>query len=225
VEKVDQLINLVGELVITQSMPALQQPPLPLALLAPQPPRPVRSLQAAGSESGLHQKEVDLMLEEMGNLGTLTNVQKGSNMLDVCIDGVTGSSVTLAVCTSAATAAAGTSGATTAATGAFSSAVEKVDQLINLVGELVITQSMLAQRSGELDPVAPVTLAVCTSAATAAAGTSGATTAATGAFSSGCGKRPRFASRSLKRTHRSRRLWRQKCQRQRWLLKCRRQPG
>ncbi|AKE09923.1 chemotaxis protein CheA [Serratia liquefaciens] len=32
-------------------------------------------------------------------------------------------------------------------------AVEKVDQLINLVGELVITQSMLAQRSGSLDPV------------------------------------------------------------------------
>ncbi|WP_114193634.1 chemotaxis protein CheA [Edaphovirga cremea] len=33
-------------------------------------------------------------------------------------------------------------------------AVEKVDQLINLVGELVITQSMLAQRSDSLDPVA-----------------------------------------------------------------------
>ncbi|MGX7886803.1 chemotaxis protein CheA [Enterobacter hormaechei] len=32
-------------------------------------------------------------------------------------------------------------------------AVEKVDQLINLVGELVITQLMLAQRSNELDPV------------------------------------------------------------------------
>ncbi|EPW7848031.1 chemotaxis protein CheA [Escherichia coli] len=32
-------------------------------------------------------------------------------------------------------------------------AVEKVDQLINLVGELIITQSMLAQRSSELDPV------------------------------------------------------------------------
>ena len=32
-------------------------------------------------------------------------------------------------------------------------AVEKVDQLINLVGELVITQSMLAQRSNEPDPV------------------------------------------------------------------------
>ncbi|ARZ00577.1 signal transducing histidine kinase, homodimeric domain protein [Yersinia ruckeri ATCC 29473] len=32
-------------------------------------------------------------------------------------------------------------------------AVEKVDQLINLVGELVITQSMLAQRSSSLDTV------------------------------------------------------------------------
>lgn len=32
-------------------------------------------------------------------------------------------------------------------------AVEKVDQLINLVGELVITQSMLAQRSDLLDSV------------------------------------------------------------------------
>ncbi|MBW7983394.1 chemotaxis protein CheA [Enterobacillus tribolii] len=30
-------------------------------------------------------------------------------------------------------------------------AVEKVEQLVNLVGELVITQSMVAQRSGELD--------------------------------------------------------------------------
>jgi len=32
-------------------------------------------------------------------------------------------------------------------------AVEKVDQLINLVGELVITQAMLAQNSRDLDPV------------------------------------------------------------------------
>jgi two-component system chemotaxis sensor kinase CheA len=31
--------------------------------------------------------------------------------------------------------------------------VEKVDQLINLVGELVITQAMIEQRSGTLDPV------------------------------------------------------------------------
>src|SRR3546814_12710771 len=32
-------------------------------------------------------------------------------------------------------------------------AVEKVDQIINLVGELVITQAMLVQRSSTLDPV------------------------------------------------------------------------
>jgi two-component system chemotaxis sensor kinase CheA len=32
--------------------------------------------------------------------------------------------------------------------------VEKVDQLINLVGELVITQAMIEQRTGSLDPIA-----------------------------------------------------------------------
>ncbi len=32
--------------------------------------------------------------------------------------------------------------------------VEKVDQLINLIGELVITNAMLEQRSGSLDPIA-----------------------------------------------------------------------
>lgn len=37
--------------------------------------------------------------------------------------------------------------------GSIRVAVEKVDRLINLVGELVITQSMLAQRSAALDPV------------------------------------------------------------------------
>lgn len=37
--------------------------------------------------------------------------------------------------------------------GSIRVAVEKVDRLINLVGELVIAQSMLAQRSGVLDPV------------------------------------------------------------------------
>jgi two-component system chemotaxis sensor kinase CheA len=46
--------------------------------------------------------------------------------------------------------------ASTAAQGESSSirvGVEKVDQLINLVGELVITQAMLAQMSSKLDPV------------------------------------------------------------------------
>jgi len=145
----------------------------------------------------LKEKEVDLMLEEMSNLGTLTNVQKGSNTLDVCIDGVGKDDIVAVLCfvideaqirfpqaeepapvsapapvapvvaevqTASVTelpVAAVKRESKRAAAPAKSSestsirvAVEKVDQLINLVGELVITQSMLAQRSGELDPVA-----------------------------------------------------------------------
>ncbi|MGK3142109.1 chemotaxis protein CheA [Pantoea sp. C2G6] len=157
----------------------------------------------AGSEGlrvqliDLKEKEVDLMLEEMSNLGTLTNVQKGSNTLDVCIEGVGKDDIVAVLCfvideaqirfPGAADAPAAPAAVVAApvveevhsasvtelpvaavkreskraAAPAKSSestsirvAVEKVDQLINLVGELVITQSMLAQRSGELDPVA-----------------------------------------------------------------------
>jgi two-component system chemotaxis sensor kinase CheA len=147
----------------------------------------------------LKEKEVDLMLEEMSNLGTLTHVQKGSTTLDVCIDGVGKDDIVAVLCfvideaqirfpaadeAVAAPAAVAAEAAPVVdevhtatvtelpvaavkreskrvAAPAKSSestsirvAVEKVDQLINLVGELVITQSMLAQRSGELDPVA-----------------------------------------------------------------------
>lgn len=165
---------------------------------------PVSEEPVSTSSSGLRvqlidlkEKEVDLMLEEMGNLGTLTNVQKGSTTLDVCIDGVGKDDIVAVLCfvideaqirfpeaddAVAAPVAAvvapvveevHTASVTElpvapakreskrAAAPAKSSestsirvAVEKVDQLINLVGELVITQSMLAQRSGELDPVA-----------------------------------------------------------------------
>ncbi|MDH2066220.1 chemotaxis protein CheA [Pantoea sp. GD03673] len=147
----------------------------------------------------LKEKEVDLMLEEMSNLGTLTNVQKGSTSLDVCIDGVGKDDIVAVLCfvideaqirfpdadDAAAEPVASTAAAAPVAEEVHTAsvtelpvaavkreskrvaapakssestsirvAVEKVDQLINLVGELVITQSMLAQRSGELDPVA-----------------------------------------------------------------------
>ncbi|MGC0893993.1 chemotaxis protein CheA [Pantoea agglomerans] len=147
----------------------------------------------------LKEKEVDLMLEEMSNLGTLTNVQKGSTTLDVCIDGVGKDDIVAVLCfvideaqirfpaadeavaapaavaaeaepvvedvhtatvTELPVAAVKRESKRVAAPAKSSEstsirvAVEKVDQLINLVGELVITQSMLAQRSGELDPVA-----------------------------------------------------------------------
>ena len=160
---------------------------------------------AAAASSGLRvqlvdlkEKEVDLMLEELGNLGPLSNIQKAPTSLEASIEGVSKDDIVAVLCfvieeaqirfpeaaapseapalaAVAETPAPVTQSATVtdiapavkrdakraAAAPAKASesssirvAVEKVDQLINLVGELVITQSMLAQRSGELDPVA-----------------------------------------------------------------------
>lgn len=143
----------------------------------------------------LKEKEPDLLLEELGNLGTLSDVVKSANMLEATIEGVgkddivavlcfvleeaqilfpEGSSAPVETAPAAPVVAEPVQSATVteitpavkrenkrAAAPAKASesssirvAVEKVDQLINLVGELVITQSMLAQRSGALDPVA-----------------------------------------------------------------------
>ena len=146
---------------------------------------------------GLKEKEVDLLQEELGNLGSLSNVVKGSDSLEASIEGVSKDDIVAVLCfvieesqirfpgaeTTVAEPAAETAPVVVEAAPAQSAsvselpvakreakraaapskssesssirvAVEKVDQLINLVGELVITQSMLAQRSGELDPVA-----------------------------------------------------------------------
>jgi len=54
----------------------------------------------------------------------------------------------------AGSAAARQTGAAAAESSSIRVAVEKVDQLINMVGELVITQAMLQQRATDLDPVA-----------------------------------------------------------------------
>ncbi|TCC06996.1 chemotaxis protein CheA [Kosakonia quasisacchari] len=159
--------------------------------------------------SRLKESEVDLLEEELSNLGTLSDVVKGKDTLSVTIDGGVGEDDIIAVLCfvieadqiafeKAAPAPAATdaeveipvevadASATTAVPAVQAApaaapalkavakeqpagrekpaarasestsirvAVEKVDQLINLVGELVITQSMLAQRSNELDPV------------------------------------------------------------------------
>ena len=146
--------------------------------------------------SGLKPQEIPLMLEELGNLGEVTQPQQTDSTLDVTLVTSVGAddisavlcfvlepeqiSISQAAATAAPAAAvsAPAAGATAApapapvvpaaakaeapkapkaAKAAESTsirvAVEKVDQLINLVGELVITQSMLAQRSGTLDPV------------------------------------------------------------------------
>ncbi len=163
--------------------------------------------------SRLKENEVSLLEEELGNLGTLTDVVKGTDTLRVTLDGgVSQDDIIAVLCfvieadqiafenasVPAETASAETAtveaveeAAPEAAAAPVSApapvvqaapvaalkavakeqpagrekparasestsirvAVEKVDQLINLVGELVITQSMLAQRSNELDPV------------------------------------------------------------------------
>ncbi|ERH67096.1 chemotaxis protein CheA [Pantoea dispersa EGD-AAK13] len=191
---------------------ALRQLALEAKGIAPQAAAPVVALAdvaapAAPASSGLRlqlinlkEKEPDLLLEELGNLGTLTNVVKGASSLEATIDGVGKDDIVAVLCfvideaqiqfpldaapATVAVAAAPVEEAEAeapvqqtatvtditpavkreskrAAAPAKSSesssirvAVEKVDQLINLVGELVITQSMLAQRSGALDPVA-----------------------------------------------------------------------
>ncbi|WP_072928460.1 chemotaxis protein CheA [Nissabacter archeti] len=146
--------------------------------------------------SGLKPQEIPLMLEELGNLGEVTQPQQTDSTLDVTLVTSVGAddisavlcfvlepeqiSISQAAATAAPAAAVSTPAAEApaapapapavpaaakaeapkapkAAKAAESTsirvAVEKVDQLINLVGELVITQSMLAQRSGTLDPV------------------------------------------------------------------------
>ncbi|NIY46926.1 chemotaxis protein CheA [Cedecea colo] len=148
--------------------------------------------------SGLKESERDLLLEELANLGTLSDIEKSESSVTATLEtSVSADDITAVLCfviepeqieflplvasvavvaaekekvsaTVAATSAAVAEVATPAAKPAVRAekaaprvaestsirvAVEKVDQLINLVGELVITQSMLAQRSNELDPV------------------------------------------------------------------------
>ncbi len=182
---------------------ALRQLALEAKGIAPEAPKVAEVVEIAAPVAAaglrlqlvdLKEKEPELMLEELGNLGTVSNVVKGANSLDVTIDGVGKDDIVAVLCfvldeaqihfpTGAAAVAdapvaeVAAEPAQTAtvtditpavkrepkraaapAKGSESSsirvAVEKVDQLINLVGELVITQSMLAQRSGALDPVA-----------------------------------------------------------------------
>lgn len=145
--------------------------------------------------TGLKASELDLLLEELGNLGTLSDVEKGANSVTATMETtVSADDISAVLCfviepeqieflplptasvaeeidvieePVALAVNAPQPVAMPAAprverepkptrvneSSSIRVAVEKVDQLINLVGELVITQSMLAQRSNELDPV------------------------------------------------------------------------
>ncbi|CBA31772.1 Chemotaxis protein cheA [Cronobacter turicensis z3032] len=144
--------------------------------------------------------ETELLQEELGNLGALSQIEKGEDYLVATLEtSASADDITAVLCfviegdqieflplpaaeaapaapaepeVQAAPAAVAPVAAPVAKAPAASApraeqnkparekentsirvAVEKVDQLINLVGELVITQSMLQQRSNELDPV------------------------------------------------------------------------
>ncbi|WP_435955982.1 chemotaxis protein CheA [Dryocola sp. BD626] len=146
--------------------------------------------------TALKESERDLLLEELSNLGTLSDIEKGESSVTATLEtSVSADDISAVLCfviepeqieflpfagatvdivedkAPVAVAARSEAVAPVAAPAAkpvaraekpaarvaestsIRVAVEKVDQLINLVGELVITQSMLAQRSNELDPV------------------------------------------------------------------------
>lgn len=186
-----------------EAIAPVKQPAAAPVVAEPAAAEPVAAPGLRVKLSDLKPNEVALLLEELGNLGTVSEVQKGETSLEATLDTTIGKDDLVAVLcfvieesqisfpsASAAPAAAEpvaaapvpttmaeaeiaatpatvtelvpaakreTKKAAPAKTSESSSirvAVEKVDQLINLVGELVITQSMLAQRSGALDPVA-----------------------------------------------------------------------
>ncbi|KAA1050285.1 chemotaxis protein CheA [Pseudocitrobacter sp. 73] len=131
--------------------------------------------------SRLKPGEPEMLKEELGNLATLSDVTLGVDSLSATLEGdVNQDDIAAVLCfvieadqitfdaepvaeTVPATAptlvpvaparAEREKPARASESTSIRVAVEKVDQLINLVGELVITQSMLAQRSTELDPV------------------------------------------------------------------------
>ncbi|WP_197063388.1 MULTISPECIES: chemotaxis protein CheA [Pantoea] len=181
---------------------ALRQLALEAKGIAPEAPKVAEVVEIAAPVAAaglrlklvdLKEKEPELMLEELGNLGTVSNVVKGANTLEATVDGVGKDDIVAVLCfvldeaqiqfpegavaeapaeakvvpvaehTATVTditppakreAKRAAAPAKASESSSIRVAVEKVDQLINLVGELVITQSMLAQRSGALDPVA-----------------------------------------------------------------------
>ncbi|MBT0729463.1 chemotaxis protein CheA [Rosenbergiella nectarea] len=137
--------------------------------------------------SRLKSTEIELLLQEINHLGTVTLLEQDTQSLDLQVNGVSREALIAVLCfiinedqisfpeieTSQRLPSEKTSSkavsvpppqapqpahkpavAATKApdSGSIRVAVEKVDQLINLVGELVITQSMLLQHVSQLEP-------------------------------------------------------------------------
>lgn len=133
--------------------------------------------------SRLKRAEVDLLLQEINHLGSVTLLEQDAESLDLQVNGVSREALIAVLCfiinedqisfpeidpspslpdeEASAKAisppptpptASKPAAAKAPDSGSIRVAVEKVDQLINLVGELVITQSMLLQHVSELEP-------------------------------------------------------------------------
>lgn len=81
---------------------ALEAKGLPVEQPAPVAAAPVASTPASGGLRvqlvDLKEKEVELLLEEMSNLGSLSQVQKGSTTLEVTIEGVSKDDIVAVLC-------------------------------------------------------------------------------------------------------------------------------
>lgn len=141
---------------------------------APKPAPVVEAAPAAADAAGLplrvritkvSDKDAESLLEEMGNLGQVKASERANGVLTVWVDSTCTPDDIEAVCCfivdadqlNIAREAAPVADAAPAHVDKESTSirvgVEKVDQVINLVGELVITQAMLAQTASTLDPV------------------------------------------------------------------------
>lgn len=153
--------------------------PAPVAAPEPDPePEPAPQPAAASTAAGLplrvrfskvSDKDAQSLLEEMGNLGDVRASERAGQTLTVWVDTTCSPDDIEAVCCfiidadqleiarEAEPARAARPSIAPAHADKESTSirvgVEKVDQVINLVGELVITQAMLAQTASTLDPV------------------------------------------------------------------------
>lgn len=153
--------------------------PAPVAAPEPGPePAPAPQPAAASTAAGLplrvrfskvSDKDAQSLLEEMGNLGDVRASERAGQTLTVWVDTTCSPDDIEAVCCfiidadqleiarEAEPARAARPSIAPAHADKESTSirvgVEKVDQVINLVGELVITQAMLAQTASTLDPV------------------------------------------------------------------------
>ena len=178
----EYICSALRQLALEAKGESAEQPPAPAALKVVEPV-PAVGQKTRIRLSGLKAGEADALHQELMNLAHLTAVEKTADALSAILDGdVAQDDIVAVLCfvieaeqisfeavadeapaarapaaqpdTESPQAAVVRDKAPRASEStSIRVAVEKVDQLINLVGELVITQSMLAQRSGELDPV------------------------------------------------------------------------